>query len=194
MPAATVVPRTQDQTAAGGGDRQEALDRGMRIRAVEPAAVTVDGRARCLDVMPIVVGAKEVDTARCVDRCADWLEAGSKLVMVWIRRGHVVAEGQRECLAVHVVVVAMRGDGAGAQRPVVITLHRLDPGHGELEPPARDLVRRVAVERVVVSPPGLGEPRGMNAAGECDVGVGVEERKARRDGAYGGMSVDEQKL
>src|SRR5271166_1456880 len=29
----------------------------------------------------------------------------------------------------------------------------------------------------------------MNAAGECDVGVGVEERKVRRDGAYGGMTV-----
>lgn len=54
-PAAGVVPWTEDQVAARGGDGQKTFDCGMRIPAVEPAAVAVDGRSRRLHVTPIIV-------------------------------------------------------------------------------------------------------------------------------------------
>src|SRR5215469_17066053 len=121
----------------------------MRVPAVEPAAVTIDGRPRRLDVMPVVVRADQIDAARLVDGCTDRLEAAIQLAMVWIRGGYVVAESQRRCLLVDVVVVAMCGDGPGPQRAVMVVLHRLDAGQQELRPPPDHLVRGVAVEGIV---------------------------------------------
>src|SRR6185312_5584375 len=44
-PAAAMVPRTKNQSAAGCRDSEKALDRRMRVGAVEPSAVAVDGGA-----------------------------------------------------------------------------------------------------------------------------------------------------
>ncbi len=92
-PAAGVVPWTEDQVAARGGDGQKTFDCGMRIPAVEPAAVAVDGRSRRLHVTPIIVRADQVDAAR-LDRCTDRLEPGVRLATIGIRGGYVVPERQ----------------------------------------------------------------------------------------------------
>src|SRR4051812_3834681 len=60
LPAAAVVPRPEDQSASVGRHREKTLDRSVRVRTVEPSAVVVDRRARCLDVAPVVVRAEEV--------------------------------------------------------------------------------------------------------------------------------------
>src|SRR4051812_5753301 len=52
----------------------------------------------------------------------------------------------------------------------------------------------IAIQRVVIASPGLGEPCGVNAAGKCDVGVCVEQREARRDRAHCGMPIEEEEL
>src|SRR3954470_8801027 len=52
----------------------------------------------------------------------------------------------------------------------------------------------IAVECVVIAPPALGEPCGVDAAGKSDVGVGVEQRKPWRDRAHCGMPVEEKKF
>lgn len=86
----------------------------------------------------------------------------------------------------------MRGDGPFPQRAITVLLHRLHAGHRELRPPPDHFVQGVAVERLVVASPGVGEPGGVDAAGERDVGVDVEQREARGDHPHRGMLVDQQ--
>ena len=211
---AAVDPGADGEAVGGVRARAPAVGGAVGVGGVAPARVAVDGGARRGDLGGVGVGAEGVDGALGRGRGEAAVVAVDDLLGAFVDAevAGVLGDGADDggAVAVDGADAGDEGREEGLDEGVEVAPHAAEAGEEALEAAWRGrdggrprdeaddggggLREGAAVEGGGVAGPRFGEPREVDAAGEGDVGVGVEEGELRGRGQDGGVAVDEEHL